>query len=198
MQCHDGADRTGQGGGYTLLDNNGVQHITNRHAGGDGSADATMKNSADVARAAYVLNNFDNAYLAKDRADGYMTSNGKRAPIVLFEKKIDGSHIIVEAVMDTKKSTNYIVSEYLSKNRVDEKNSQAFAPSMDAVADPRDTSKTLSAAHSAVTEAQQAPMDAASDPRHTSETFSAHSSTTAEELQASMDAASSPRDTSET
>ena len=74
-------------GGYTLLDNNGVQHITNRHAGGDGSADATMKNSADVARAAYVLNNFDNAYLAKDRAKGYKDSRGKRAPIVMFEKK---------------------------------------------------------------------------------------------------------------
>ena len=32
-----------------------MQHITNRHAGGDGSADATMKNSADVARAAQRL-----------------------------------------------------------------------------------------------------------------------------------------------
>lgn len=46
-----------------------------------------MKKSADVARSGYVLNNFDNAYLAKDRAEGYMTRNGKRAPIVIFEKK---------------------------------------------------------------------------------------------------------------
>ena len=187
-----GLDKVGD---YTLLDNNGVQHITNRHAGGDGSADATMKNSADVARAAYVLNNFDNAYLAKDRAKGYKDSRGKRVPIVMFEKKIDGSHIIVEAVMDTKKSTNYIVSEYLSKNGVDEKrNSQAFAPSMDAVADPRDTSGTLGANHLAVTEAQQAPMDAASDPRHTSETFSAHSSTTAEVLRSPVNAVADPGD----
>lgn len=74
-------------GDRTLMDSNAVQHITNRHAGGDGSADGTMKESADVARAAYVLNNFDNAYLAKDRAKGYRTSNGKRAPIVIFEKK---------------------------------------------------------------------------------------------------------------
>ena len=78
-----GLDKVGD---YTLLDNNGVQHITNRHAGGDGSADATMKNSADVARAAYVLNNFDNAYLAKDRAKGCKGSRGKRVPIVMFEK----------------------------------------------------------------------------------------------------------------
>ena len=97
--------------------------------------------------------------------------------------------------MDTKKSTNYIVSEYLSKNGVDEKrNSQAFAPSMDAVADPRDTSGTLGANHLAVTEAQQAPMDAASDPRHTSETFSAHSSTTAEVLRSPVNAVADPGD----
>ena len=186
-------------GDCTLMDANAVQHITNRHAGGDGSADATMKESADVARAAYVLNNFDNAYLAKDRAKGYKDSRGKRAPIVVFEKKIDGSHIVVEAVCDTKKNYNYIVSEYLSKNGVDEKEMvKALRSPVNAVADPGDNARNVVAGTSTVTEAQQAPMDAASDPRHTSETFSAHSSATAEELQPSMDAASSPRDTSET
>ena len=113
-----GLDKVGD---YTLLDNNGVQRITNRHAGGDGSADATMKNSADVARAAYVLNNFDNAYLAKDRAKGYKDSRGKRVPIVMFEKKIDGTHIIVETVTDTKQGKNYIISEYLSSVGADPK-----------------------------------------------------------------------------
>ena len=73
-----GLDKVGD---YTLLDNNGVQHITNRRAGGDGSADATMKNSADVARAAYVLNNFDNAYLAKDRAKGTKTAGASEYPL---------------------------------------------------------------------------------------------------------------------
>lgn len=73
-------------GDRTLMDSNAVQHITNRHAGGDGSADGTMKESADVARAAYVLNNFDNAYLAKERAKGYKDSRSKRAPIVVLRK----------------------------------------------------------------------------------------------------------------
>lgn len=100
MQELTGLDKVGS---VTMLDANGVNHITNRHAGGDGSADATMKESADVARAAYVLNNFDNAYLATRKADGYYTANRKKAPIVIFEKKIDGSHIIVEAVTDAKK-----------------------------------------------------------------------------------------------
>ena len=165
-----GLDKVGD---YTMLDNNGVMHITNRHAGGDGSAAATMKESADVARAAYVLNNFDNAYLAKDRADGYMTSNGKRAPIVLFEKKIDGSHIVVEAVCDTKKNKNFIVSEYLSKNGVDEKEiAKVLRSPVNAAADPEDNVRNVVADPSAMTAPPpQSPMDAVADFRDTSETL---------------------------
>ena len=153
MQQLTGLDKVGS---RTLMDANAVKHITNRHAGGDGSADGTMKNSADVARAAYVLNHFDNAYLATRKADGYYTGNRKKAPIVIFEKKIDGSHIVVEAVCDTKKSRNFIVSEYLSSVGVPEKEiAKALQPSMDAVADPRDTSGTLSAVTSADTTVSQ-------------------------------------------
>lgn len=158
-------------GDRTLMDSNAVQHITNRHAGGDGSADGTMKESADVARAAYVLNNFDNAYLAKDRADGYMTNKGKRAPVVIFEKKIDGSHVVVEAVCDTKKNTNYIVTEYLAKNGVD---------------------------LTEVTKGLRSPVSAASDPEVHVRNVVVDPPATAEELQPSMDAASDPRDTPET
>lgn len=153
MQQLTGLDKVGK---VTMMDANAVKHITNRHAGGDGSADGTMKNSADVARAAYVLNHFDNAYLATRKADGYYTGNRKKAPIVIFEKKIDGSHIVVEAVCDTKKSRNFIVSEYLSSVGVPEKEiAKALQPSMDAVADPRDTSGTLSAVTSADTSVSQ-------------------------------------------
>ena len=158
-------------GDRTLMDSNAVQHITNRHAGGNGSADGTMKESADVARAAYVLDNFDNAYLAKDRADGYMTNKGKRAPVVIFEKKIDGSHVVVEAVCDTKKNTNYIVTEYLAKNGVD---------------------------LTEVTKGLRSPVSAASDPEVHVRNVVVDPPATAEELQSSMDAASDPRDTPET
>lgn len=165
-----GLDKVGD---YTLLDNNGVQHITNRHAGGDGSADATMKNSADVARAAYVLNNFDNAYLGTRKAEGYFDSRSNRAPIVIFEKKIDGSHIIVEAVTDTKRGKNYIISEYLSSVGVDPKEiAKTLRPPMDAVADPRHTSETLNEEISAISASMpQSPMDAVADPRDTSKTL---------------------------
>ncbi len=158
-------------GDRTLMDSNAVQHITNRHAGGDGSADGTMKESADVARAAYVLNNFDNAYLSNNKADGYFNSKGKRASIIIFEKKIDGSHVVVEAVCDTKKNTNYIVTEYLSKNGVDKKE---------------------------VAKGLRSPMSAASDPGVYVRNVVVDPSATAEELQSSMDAASDPRDTPET
>ncbi len=158
-------------GDRTLMDSNAVQHITNRHAGGDGSADGTMKESADVARAAYVLNNFDNAYLAKDRAKGYGTSNGKRAPIVIFEKKIDGSHIVVEAVCDTKKNRNFIVSEYLAKNGVDEKEiAKALQAPVNAVASPGDNVRNVVAGTSAA-KVLYSSMDAVADPRDTSETL---------------------------
>lgn len=166
-----GLDKVGD---YTLLDNNGVQHITNRHAGGDGSADATMKNSADVARAAYVLNNFDNAYLGTRKAEGYFDSRSKRAPIVIFEKKIDGSHIIVEAVTDTKRGKNYIISEYLSAVGVDPKEiAKTLRPPMDAAeSDPRHTSETLNEEISAISASMpQSPMDAVADPRDTSKTL---------------------------
>ena len=161
-------------GDYTLLDNNGVQHITNRHAGGDGSADATMKESADVARAAYVLNNFDNAYLGTRKAEGYFDSRSKRAPIVIFEKKIDGSHIIVEAVTDTKRGKNYIISEYLSSVGVDPKEiAKTLRPPMDAAeSDPRHTSETLNEEISTISASMpQSPMDAVADPRDTSKTL---------------------------
>lgn len=165
-------------GSVTMLDKNGVQHITNRHGGGDGSADGTMKESADVARAAYVLNNFDNAYLSNRKAEGYFNSKGKRASIVIFEKKIDGSHVVVEAVCDTKKDTNYIVTEYLAKNGVDAKGiAKGLRSPMNAVDDPEAHVRNVVVDPSAMTDLSQSPMDAAeSDPRHTSETLAASSS----------------------
>ena len=169
MQQLTGLDKVGS---VTMMDANAVRHITNRHGGARGSADATMKESADVARAGYVLDNFDNAYLAKDRAEGYRTRNGKRAPIVIFEKKIDGSHVIVEAVCDTKKDTNYIVTEYLAKNGVDMTEvTKGLRSPMSAASDPEAHVRNVVADPFATAEELQSPMDAASDPRDTSETL---------------------------
>lgn len=101
-------------GNMVVLDKNGIEHIDKRHGGGKGSADATMKNAEDIARAAYVLNNYDEAHLSTERAKGYVDSSGKPAPIVLFTKKIDGTYVVVETVCDTKTKKNFIISTFLS------------------------------------------------------------------------------------
>lgn len=107
-------------GNAHVLDDNGVHHIENRH-GAAGEADSTMAEVEDVSRARYVLDNFDEAFLSKDKAYGYSTKQGKRAPVVVLSKKIDGSHVVVEAACDGKKNRCYIITEYIAKNGVDAK-----------------------------------------------------------------------------
>lgn len=120
-------------GNTVVLDKNGVDHIDKRHGGEKGSADATMKNAEDIARIGYVLNNYDDAYLSKERAKGYLGSDGKTAPKVVFVKKIDGTYIAVEAVCDTKSKKNYIVSAFISSTGTDRLK----------IAEPQQTSNTL-------------------------------------------------------
>lgn len=107
-------------GNAHVLDDNGVRHIENRH-GAEGNADNTMADVEDVSRAQYILDNFDEAHLSKKKAEGYSTKDGKPAPVVIFSKKIDGSHVVVEAACDGKKNRSYIISEYISPNGVDAK-----------------------------------------------------------------------------
>ena len=113
MRDLTGIDTTGNA---VVLDSNGVQHINNRHGGGSGSADATMSNELDVGRINYVLENFDDAYLSKDKSIGYRLKSGKRAPTVVFTKKIDGHYAVVEATTDGKAKRNYIVSAFITNN----------------------------------------------------------------------------------
>lgn len=120
-------------GNTVVLDKNGIEHIDKRHGGEKGSADATMKNAEDIARIGYVLNNYDDAYLSKERAKGYLGSDGKTAPKVVFVKKIDGTYIAVEAVCDTKSKKNYIVSAFISSTGTDRLK----------IAEPQQTSNTL-------------------------------------------------------
>lgn len=89
-------------------------------------------------------------------------------------RKKDGSHIIVEAVTDTKRGKNYIISEYLSSVGVDPKEiAKTLRPPMDAAeSDPRHTSETLNEEISAISASMpQSPMDAVADPRDTSKTL---------------------------
>ncbi|MDD7699110.1 MAG: hypothetical protein PUJ61_07130 [Spirochaetia bacterium] len=117
-------------GNRVVLDSNGVRHIDKRH-GVNGIADHSMADDADLARIEYVLDNYDTVRFDGDYADGYVDKNGKKAPIVVFEKRINGSYYVVEAVSDAKSKKNYVISAYKTK---------AANQSLDARA-PQDTSE---------------------------------------------------------
>ena len=78
-----------------------------------------MRDINDIGRIQYVLDNYDSP---KDggAAGSYVTvkPNGKRgtAKTVVFEKAVNGTYYVVEAVPDTAAKTTYIVSAYMSKN----------------------------------------------------------------------------------
>ena len=100
-------------GNRVVLDANGANHIQKRH-GKNGNSDHSMADDADIARMQYVLDNYDSVNFYGEYAEGYVDKNGKRAPKIVFEKRIDGSYYVVEAVSDSKTKRNYIVSAFIA------------------------------------------------------------------------------------
>lgn len=98
-----------------------VEHIIRDH-GENGLADHSMANTNDIARIQYVLNNYDtvvdggtsSAYT--EPKPNYPGKN-RKAKTVVFEKKIDGSYYVVEAVPVTKAKTAYVTSAYINTNK---------------------------------------------------------------------------------
>lgn len=104
-------------GNKTVIEARQVEHIIKRH-GENGTADKSMRDINDVGRIQYVLDNYDSV-LESGRSEAYSTNkaNGKRgtAKTVVFEKAVNGTYYVVEAVPDTAANTTYIVSAYMSK-----------------------------------------------------------------------------------
>ena len=98
-----------------------VEHIIRDH-GENGLADHSMADTNDIARIQYVLNNYDtvvdggtsSAYT--EPKPNYPGKN-RKAKTVVFEKKIDGSYYVVEAVPVTKAKTAYVTSAYINTNK---------------------------------------------------------------------------------
>lgn len=105
-------------GNKTVIEARQVEHIIKRH-GKNGNADKSMRDTNDLGRIQYVLDNYDSVSDG-GRSEAYSTNkpNGKRgaAKTVVFEKAVNGTYYVVEAVPDTAKKTTYIVSAYMSKN----------------------------------------------------------------------------------
>ena len=109
--------------GYKHVLNGGaLAHIIKRH-GKTGKADKTMADINDIARMGYVLNNYDSVE-AITNADGstkksteYSNSDNTMAPLVQFQKKINGTYYIVEAVPNSAAHQMRIISAYMSNKK---------------------------------------------------------------------------------
>lgn len=115
-----GVDTTGF---QTVMEQRMAEHIYAEH-GPNGTTDHSMADLNDIGRIQYVLDNYD-AAKEGGTVGSYTTikPNGKPglAKAVVFEKEINGTYYVVEAVPDTKAKTTYVVSAYLSKNDGDRK-----------------------------------------------------------------------------
>ena len=102
----------------TVMEQRIAEHIYNEH-GPDGTTDRSMADLNDVGRIQYVLDNYDSVNYG-GRTGSYSTNkaNGytRQADTVVFEKAVNGTYYVVEAVPDTSKKTTYIVSAYMSRN----------------------------------------------------------------------------------
>lgn len=107
-----GVDSTG----YPLvLEGRAIEHTDIDH-GPNGHSDRTMSDAKTLARALYVINNYDTVELGKGTGM-YKSSTGHRSKTVLFTKKVDGTYYVVEALPDTSKKENYIVTAYATTKK---------------------------------------------------------------------------------
>lgn len=113
-----GVDTTGF---ENIITGDAVTHIDSRH-GVDGEHDHSMADTNDLARIGYVLDNYDSVAL-DNNADGtprssprWMNRDNTGALQVRFQKKIDGTMYVVEAVPDSKRSALAVVTAYIQKN----------------------------------------------------------------------------------
>lgn len=93
-----------------------IRHIALRH-GANGEADRSMANLEDVARARYVLENYDSIELSQERNNKYINRDGNFSPTVLYRKAVDGTYVIVEAVPDGRKKKLHVVSMWIETNK---------------------------------------------------------------------------------
>ena len=118
VQSATGIDVTGF---EHVLSGNALEHIEKRH-GTSGRADQSMTDINDIGRMGYVLENYDSVDLLKND-DGmprtsteYANADDTPAPMVQFQKKVNGTYYVVEAVPDSAAHQMRVVSAYMHKN----------------------------------------------------------------------------------
>ena len=104
--------------GYkTAIEQRMAEQIYAEH-GPEGTVDRSMSDLSDIGRMQYVLNNYDSISHGGSTSS-YVTNkpNGRhgQAQSVRYEKAVNGTYYVIEAVPDAKARTAYIVSAYMSK-----------------------------------------------------------------------------------
>ena len=103
--------------GFThLMDSDFVSHVEKRH-GKNGAADKSMADDNDLARIKYVLENYDTINASNKNIYKFKNSDGSYAKAVVYQKAINGTYYIVEAVPDAKAKTLNLVSAYISTKK---------------------------------------------------------------------------------
>ena len=107
-------------GYHHRLHSNTVEHINQRH-GIKGKADNSMADINDIARIDYVMRNADNIDVVRntkgepDTTTAFLNSDNSPAPLVRYEKRVDGHYYVVSAVPDNANKTIDVVSAYIKK-----------------------------------------------------------------------------------
>lgn len=105
--------------GYdTKIEQRMAEHIYAEH-GPNGEADHSMADMDDIARIQYVLDNYDSIKDGGICRTYSEPSNGgkynKKARTIVYEKRIDGTYYVVEAVPIASAKTTYVISAYMKK-----------------------------------------------------------------------------------
>lgn len=95
-----------------------VVHISKRH-GAQGIADRSMSNAEDLGRIEWVMHNADNIELGNDVkwSTQFKNRDNSVAKSIVYEKAIDGTYYVVEAVPDSKAKKLEIITAYISENK---------------------------------------------------------------------------------
>lgn len=104
--------------GYSLSINNSfVGHVYNNH-GINGKHDHSMKDSNDIGRLKYILNNFDKIDFCRNSkgeiqySHEHKDKNGNYVPKLLIQKRINGYYVVCEAVAESSKKEIRLISAY--------------------------------------------------------------------------------------
>lgn len=107
-----------------------IEHIIKRH-GENGKADHSMANVEDIARIPYVLENYDSVSIGGKKDYAFVNSDKSPSQRVVFEKAIDGTFYVVEAVPDSKAKKLQVVTAYINKKGAGQVLNTKQSPSAD-------------------------------------------------------------------